>query len=88
MQALTNILRVIVVWLWTMIVGGPLIVAIYLRYWYACAWARAGRPAVLDRTLEANAYLAGWIAQNPWTGVMLPIVVPLPSCPYWLFPQH
>jgi len=74
MQALTNILRVVVVWLWTLVVGVPLIVAIYLRYWYARLWAWAGRTAVLDRTLEANASLAGWVAQHPWTGVMLPIL--------------
>jgi 1-acyl-sn-glycerol-3-phosphate acyltransferase len=74
MQALTNILRVVLVWLWTVIIGIPLIVAISLRYWYAQAWAWAGRADILDHTLEANAYFAGWVAQKLWTGVLLPIL--------------
>jgi len=74
MQALTNILRVVLVWLWTVVIGIPLIVVIFLRYWYAQVWARGGRVHVLDRALEANTYFAGWVAQKPWAGVLLPIL--------------
>jgi 1-acyl-sn-glycerol-3-phosphate acyltransferase len=74
MQALTNILRVVLVWLWTVVIGMPLIVVISLRYWYAQVWARLGWAQALDRALEANACLAGWVAQKPWAGVLLPVL--------------
>ncbi len=74
MQAVTNILRVVIVWLWTVIVGIPLIIVISTRYWYGRFRAWAGRADLLDRALEANAFLAGWVAQKPWTGVLLPIL--------------
>ena len=42
-------------WAWTAIVGTPLVVVIYPRYWYGLLRARLGRSDVLDRVLEANA---------------------------------
>lgn len=74
MQVLTNILRVVVVWLWTVVVGIPVVGAISLLYWAARLLVSAGGPDLLSRVLEANAYLAGWVAQGPWTGVLLPVL--------------
>ena len=75
---LSNLLRVALSWVWTLIVGTPLIVVIYLRYWYGLARAALGQSASLDRALEANAYLAGWVAQHLWTNVLFLLLnVPL-----------
>ena len=61
-----------------MIVGAPLVAVIYLRYWYGLARARLGDSVALDRVLEANAYLAGWVARHLWTSVLFALVnVPL-----------
>jgi 1-acyl-sn-glycerol-3-phosphate acyltransferase len=64
-------LRVLLACIWTTIVGAPLMIALYVRYWYGLLRARLGRRDVLDRMLEANAQLAGWVAQRLWTGVLL-----------------
>jgi 1-acyl-sn-glycerol-3-phosphate acyltransferase len=68
---LLNLIRVILACIWTTIVGTPLMVAIYTCYWYGLLRAKLGRRDVLDRVLEANAYLAGWVAQRLWTSVLL-----------------
>jgi len=73
MNALTNLVRLFAAALWTAIVGTPLIIAIYLRYWYGLLRARLGRRDLLDRALELNAHLAGWVAQRLWASVLLAI---------------
>jgi 1-acyl-sn-glycerol-3-phosphate acyltransferase len=74
----TNLARVALSWVWTFIVGTPLVVTIYVRYGYGLARARLGRADVLDRVLEANAHLAGWVAQHLWTKVLFAVLrVPL-----------
>lgn len=69
-----NLVRIAVSWVWTVLVGVPLLAVIYLRYWYGLLRARLGRPEVLDRVLEANAFLAGWVAQRLWTSVLFAIL--------------
>jgi 1-acyl-sn-glycerol-3-phosphate acyltransferase len=66
-----NVCRVLLACVWTAIVGTPLLIAIYARYWYGLLRARLGRRDILDRILEANAWLAGWVAQKLWTSVIL-----------------
>ena len=66
-----NVVRVLIACIWTSIVGTPLLVAIYMRYWYGLVRARFGRRDLLDRALEANAHLAGWVAQRLWASVLL-----------------
>jgi 1-acyl-sn-glycerol-3-phosphate acyltransferase len=71
MTVLLNCMRLIMAGAWTTILGTPLMVVIYARYWYGLMQARLGRHDLLDRALEANARLAGWVAQRLWTGVLL-----------------
>jgi len=71
MTVLLNCVRVILAGVWTTIVGLPLLAALYIRYAYGLARAKLGRRDVLDRVLEANAQLAGWVAQRLWTSVLL-----------------
>jgi 1-acyl-sn-glycerol-3-phosphate acyltransferase len=68
---LVNLIRLFLACVWTTIVGTPLMVALYARYWYGLIRAKLGRRDVLDRVLEANARLAGWVAQQLWTRVLL-----------------
>lgn len=67
---LLNLVRLFLGCVWTAIVGTPLMVALYTRYWYGLARAKLGRRDVLDSVLEANARLAGWVAQQVWTRVL------------------
>lgn len=71
MTVLLNCIRLLLAGIWTTIIGTPLVVALYLRYWYGLISAKLGRRDVLDRALEANARLAGWVAQSLWTSVLL-----------------
>ncbi|MFQ5666710.1 MAG: 1-acylglycerol-3-phosphate O-acyltransferase [Candidatus Binatia bacterium] len=71
MTTLLNVIRVFLAGVWTTIVGTPLVVALYSRYWYGLAWARLGRHDVLDRVLEANTRLAGWVTQRLWSAGLL-----------------
>jgi 1-acyl-sn-glycerol-3-phosphate acyltransferase len=71
MSVLSNVCRVLLACVWTAIVGTPLLIALYTRYWYGLLRAKLGRSDVLDRVLEANAWLAGWVAQKFWTSVIL-----------------
>lgn len=71
MTVFSNVCRVLLACVWTAIVGAPLLIALYARYWYGLLRARLGRSDVLDRILEANAWLAGWVAQKFWTSVIL-----------------
>jgi len=71
MTVLLNCVRLFLAGAWTTIVGVPLLVVIYTRYWYGLVRAKLGRGDILDRVLEANATLAGWVAQRLWTGVLL-----------------
>jgi 1-acyl-sn-glycerol-3-phosphate acyltransferase len=73
MTVIANIFRLLVAGVWTTIVGTPLMIAIYSRYWYGLVRAKLGRRDILERALEANAYLAGWVAQRLWTSVLLPL---------------
>jgi 1-acyl-sn-glycerol-3-phosphate acyltransferase len=73
MAAVLNIIRVLLTVAWTVVVGTPLLVVIYARYGYAFVRAMLGRPDILDHTLEANARLAGWVAQRLWTTVILAV---------------
>lgn len=66
-----NLTRLVLAGVWTAIVGTPLVLALYTRYAYGLLRAKLGRRDVLDRVLEANAHLAGWVAQRLWTGVLL-----------------
>jgi len=74
MQALANIFRVVIFCLWTATIGTPLLFVIYTRYWCARFFDKLGKPELLDRTLEANARLACWMAQVLWAGFLLPIL--------------
>lgn len=71
MTVLLNLIRLFLAGIWTTIVGMPLMIAIYTRYWYGLVRAKLGRRDILDHVLEANAYLAGWVAQRLWTSVLL-----------------
>lgn len=71
MTVLLNLVRLFLAWLWTTVLGIPLVVALYVRYAYGVLGAKLGRRDVLDRMLEANAQLAGWVAQRLWAGVLL-----------------
>jgi len=71
MSLFSNVCRVLLACVWTAIVGTPLVITLYARYWYGLLRARLGRSDILDRTLEANAWLAGWVAQKLWTSVIL-----------------
>ena len=73
MTVLANVLRVILACVWTGLVGTPLMVCIYSRYFYGRVVALFGRPDLLDRALERNAWLAGWVAQQLWSPVLLAI---------------
>jgi 1-acyl-sn-glycerol-3-phosphate acyltransferase len=68
---LLNCVRLLLAGAWTAIVGTPLLAVIYVRYGYGLARAKLGRRDILDHVLEANAYLAGWVAQRLWTKVLL-----------------
>lgn len=69
-----NLVRVFLCGAWTAIVGAPLVVVICVRYAYGLAQAKLGHVDVLDRVLDANARLTGWVAQRLWTTVLLAIV--------------
>jgi len=71
MTVLLNFFRLLVAGVWTTLVGTPLVIVLYLRYWYGLMRAKLGRRDILDRALEANAWLAGWVAQRLWTSVLL-----------------
>ena len=73
MTLLVNIFRVLFACVWTGVVGGPLVVFIYISWTYGVLRARFGRRDVLDRILEANAYFTGWVAQRLWASVLLPV---------------
>src|SRR5437868_4003191 len=73
MTMLANVLRVILAGLWTALIGTPLIVCIYSRYVYGRVLGLLGRRDLLDHALERNAWLAGWVAQRLWSGVLLGI---------------
>ncbi len=68
-----NWLRVLVCGAWTALLGLPLLVVIYLRYGYGLLRSQLGRVDVLDRVLEANARLAGWVAQRLWVDVLFAV---------------
>lgn len=68
---LVNGLRIALCAAWTAMVGTALLCAVYPRYWYGLLRARAGRPEILDRMLEANAALCSWVARDVWTNVLL-----------------
>jgi 1-acyl-sn-glycerol-3-phosphate acyltransferase len=70
LTVLLNLVRLFLAAAWTAILGAPLMVVIYIRYWYAMIRARFGRGDLLDHALEANAQLCGWVAQKLWTGVL------------------
>jgi 1-acyl-sn-glycerol-3-phosphate acyltransferase len=70
MSVCLNVVRLFLAGLWTTILGTPLMVVIYLRYAYGLIRAKFGRGDLLDRALEANARLCGWVAQKPWTAVL------------------
>ena len=71
MIAFSNVCRILLACVWTAIVGTPLLIAIYARYWYGLLRAKLGRGDILDRVLEANAWLAGWVAQKFWASAIL-----------------
>lgn len=73
MTILANLLRVILAGIWTMLVGTPMLIWIYLQYVYGRVMAMLGRRDLLDRALEHNAWFAGWVAQRLWSGVLLAI---------------
>lgn len=73
MAAVFNIVRILLMAAWTVVAGTPLLVVIYARYGYALVRAMLGRPDILDHTLEANARLAGWVAQRLWVTVILAV---------------
>jgi len=73
MTILLNWLRILFVGAWTTLVGTPVLIVVYLRYWYGLLCAGWGRRDVLDRAIEANAYLAGWVAQKLWSNVLLAV---------------
>ncbi len=66
-----NVLRILLASLWTAILGLPLLAVIYARYAYGLVQGALGAPHKLDRIIEGNAYVAGWVAQRLWTGVLL-----------------
>jgi 1-acyl-sn-glycerol-3-phosphate acyltransferase len=68
---LSNSVRIALCAAWTGLVGAALLMAVYPRYWYGLARARAGRADSLDRALEANAALCSWVAKDVWTTVLL-----------------
>ena len=72
-MVLLNCIRVVVGAAWTAVVATPLLVVIYSRYLYGMMWAKLGRSDVLDRVLDANAKLAGWVAHRLWMTVLLSI---------------
>ena len=71
MTVVLNCIRVFLAAVWTTIVGTPLVVALYVRYWYGLIGAKLGRRDLLDRALDANMRLACWVAQRLWTGGLL-----------------
>jgi len=71
MTVLLNLIRLMLACVWTTLLGTPLLVTIYTRYWYGLLRAKLGRRDILDHVLEANAYFAGWVAQRLWTSVLL-----------------
>jgi 1-acyl-sn-glycerol-3-phosphate acyltransferase len=76
--ALGNGVRVLLCCAWTVCVGLPLVVVVYARYWGGLACAAFGREDLLDRAIESNAFLAGWVAQRLWANVLLAVIdVPL-----------
>jgi len=74
LAAANNLVRIAFSWGWTVLLGLPLLAVIYTRYGYGLVRARLGRPEALDRVLEANAHLAGWVAQSLWTSVLFPVL--------------
>jgi 1-acyl-sn-glycerol-3-phosphate acyltransferase len=73
LNVLLNFARLVLAGIWTTILGVPLLVCLYVRYAFGLLSATLGRRDMLDRALEANAHLAGWVAQRLWTGVLLAI---------------
>ena len=73
MTTLANVLRVLLSAVWTGIVGTPLVVCLYVRYFVGQGAALLGRRDLLDRLLERNAWLSGWVAQRLWSPVLLAI---------------
>lgn len=73
MTVLLNFFRILLAGAWTTIVGTPLLIALYARYWYGLARAKLGRADILDGVLEANAWLAGWVTQELWAKVILAV---------------
>jgi 1-acyl-sn-glycerol-3-phosphate acyltransferase len=71
MIGIANLVRLSLAFAWTAILGLPMLAVIYGRYAYGLARERLGRADVLDRVLDANARLAGWVAQVPWTSILL-----------------
>jgi len=71
MMLFLNLVRVVLAGVWTTLLGTPLIVALYARYAYGLLRATLGRRELLDQALEANARLAGWVAQRLWAAGLL-----------------
>ncbi|MBI3784306.1 MAG: 1-acyl-sn-glycerol-3-phosphate acyltransferase [Deltaproteobacteria bacterium] len=69
-----NLIRILVATVWTGIIGVPLLIVLYLRYWFGLLIAKLGRRDVFDRILDWNAWLAGWVAQRFWTPLLLALV--------------
>jgi 1-acyl-sn-glycerol-3-phosphate acyltransferase len=67
---IANCVRLFLAGLWTTVLGTPLMVVIYSRYAYGLLQARLGRRDLLDRVVEGNARIAGWVAQRLWTSVL------------------
>ncbi|MCX8072661.1 MAG: 1-acyl-sn-glycerol-3-phosphate acyltransferase [Candidatus Binatia bacterium] len=68
-----NLVRVALASAWTALLGTPVLLIVWARYIWGWLQASLGFPERFDRVVAQNAYLACWVAQRLWTGVLLAI---------------
>lgn len=71
MNVMLNVVRIALASAWTALLGLPLLLVIYVRYGYGWLHHWLGAPHKLDRIIEGNTYVAGWVAHRLWAGVLL-----------------
>lgn len=71
MGLVVNVAAIVAAWVWTAVVGVPLVLVLQVQYGLARAAGVLGWGELPDRALEWNAFLTCWTARHLWSGVLL-----------------
>ncbi len=71
MQLFLNVMRILGAGVWTVIVGLPIVIVIYVTYLFGRLCALLGRRDILSRIIQWNALQTGIVAQRYWAPMLL-----------------